>query len=143
MSKNDVGVDIELLEQQVSTLLRLFDRIDVVITQASDVRSSQDSSTWSTMPSAQTFAEGYRTEIARLEATFATLRERVELIRDNLRLSASAQSRTDEDVQGQLERFDPKPSTTPYFPPGYPGPVAPGTDPLGPQGPVRSGDDLR
>ncbi len=143
MSKNDVGVDIELLEQQVSTLLRLFDRIDVVTARASDVRSSQDSSTWSTMPAAQTFASMYRAEIAQLETEFATLRERVELIRDNLRLSASAQSRTDEDVQSQLERFDPKPSTTPYFPPGYRGPVAPGPDPLAPRAPVGSDADLR
>lgn len=143
MSKNDVGVDIELLEQQVSTLLRLFDRIDVVTTRARAVRSNQDSTTWSTMPSAQLFAERYRAEIERLETEFATLRERVEVIRDNLRLSASAQARTDEEVQGQLERFEPRPSTTPYFPPGYRGPAAPGTDPLAPQDPVGSTDDLR
>ena len=143
VSKNDVGVDIDLLEQQVSTLLRLFDRIDVVTARASDVRVAQDSSTWSTMPTAQMFASRYRRTIMELETEFSALRERVVLIRDNLRLSASAQARTDEEVQGQLERFEPKPSTTPYFPPGYRGPAAPGTEPLAPQGPVRSDDDLR
>ncbi|UJP39877.1 hypothetical protein [Cellulomonas palmilytica] len=143
MSKNDVGVDIDLLEQQVSTLLRLFDRIDVVIGRTQVVRSNQDSATWSTMPAAQDFAAVYRAEITQLETEFATLRERVELIRDNLRLSASAQARTDDEVQGQLERFDPKPSTTPYFPPGYPGPVAPGADPVSPWRPSGSGDDFR
>ena len=85
VSKNDVGVDIDLLEQQVSTLLRLFDRIDVVTARASDVRVAQDSSTWSTMPTAQMFASRYRRTIMELETEFSALRERVVLIRDNLR----------------------------------------------------------
>jgi len=132
MAKNDVGVDIDLLQDQVSALLGLFDRIDVVTSEVRQVRVNQDSSTWSTLPTAYQFGMEFRTKVFALEQEFQELRNRVIAIRTNLHESAAEHAHNDEMVEAQFKRFESKPSVTPYFPPGYSGPVPPSQLPQGP-----------
>jgi|GEM_PF-465196 len=120
--------DLDTLKRQVKALLEQFDEVEKVTSAADRVRANQDSSTWSTMPSAQAFATQYRTEMQLIVDSLAEMRHTLEDMSHAIDKGADDLESLEDEVATMFGRLaDLTADTVPAPPPAplLPSPVGP------------------